>query len=74
MVGSLLLYKIHNRLQEITGSCLGEFLVVGDFFQIIPVGDSCLYKDIIKYIVLQNDDKIMKIIIILIKLKMNLAP
>jgi PIF1-like helicase/Phosphoglucose isomerase len=64
MVGSLLLYKIHNRLQEITGSCLPfggiNILVVGDFFQIIPVGDSCLYKDIIKYIVLQNDDKIMK--------------
>ena len=64
MVGSLLLYKIHNRLQEITGSCLPfggiNILVVGDFFQIIPVGDSCLYKDIIKYIVLQNKDKIMK--------------
>ena len=51
MVGSLLLYKIHNRLQEITGSSLPfggiNILVVGDFFQIIPVGDSCLYKDII---------------------------
>ena len=62
MVGSLMMYKIHNRLQEIKGNSLPfggiNMLVVGDFFQIIPVGDSCLYKDIIKYIVLQNDNEI----------------
>lgn len=32
-------------------------LVLDDYFQIVPVGDSRLYKDKIKYIVLKNDDK-----------------
>ena len=55
-----MLYKIHKRLQEITGNNLPfggkNILVLGDFFQIVPVGDSCLYKDIIKYVVLNNDN------------------
>ena len=65
MVGSSMLCKIHHRLQELTGNDLPfggkNILALGDFFQIIPVGDSCLYKDIIKYIVLEKEEKDKKL-------------
>ena len=55
MVGSGMLYKINNRLQEVMNDITPfggkNIIVLGDFFQIVPVGDSCLYQDIIKYFI-----------------------
>ena len=55
MVGSGMLYKINNRLQEVMHNITPfggkNIIVLGDFFQIVPVGDSCLYQDIIKYFI-----------------------
>lgn len=55
MVGSGMLYKINKRLQEIMNNNIPfggkNMIVLGDFFQIIPVGDSCLYQDIIKFLI-----------------------
>lgn len=61
MVGSGMLYKIHKRLQEVmkNNKPFGgkNIIAVGDFFQMVPVGDSCLYQDIIKYLIAPSNKK-----------------
>jgi PIF1-like helicase len=47
MVGSAMFYKISNRLQDVMNNTepFGgkNIVVLGDLFQIIPVGDSSLF-------------------------------
>ena len=60
MVGSSMFFIINTRMQQVMGNDTPfggkKIIVLGDFFQIIPVGDSCLYKDIITYFVKTLED------------------